>query len=143
MGGLGIAEVRDTLADALHSHGWKSASKHTIRSALKTRSITVQLLELSGVPRFVEFAYYALCKPAARRAFTSQAPGWDKEVAAMMRAHVEKKVSSWQDALQINEGIETSDVASVQMHSCMTLYTVPCAAGQVLAHQCCALTWRH
>ena len=94
LGGLGIAEVRETLVDALHTHGWKFAKKPLITSALKTRSITVQLLELSGVPRFVEFAYEALCKPEAQRAFISQAPGWDKEVAASMRAHIDHQVSS-------------------------------------------------
>ena len=36
-----------------------------------------------------------------------------------------------------------ADEASMQMHSCMTLYAVPFAAGQVLARQCCELGRRH
>ena len=92
LGGLSLKDIRETLAAALTNPAWSNMTKKMVMAVLKTRELTVQLLELSGVPRFVQFAFEGLKLPTVLAAVQAKSSGWQTEVACSLRTHVNARV---------------------------------------------------
>ena len=136
MGALSIVDIRLILTSALRSRAWKSSQQTSIHAALSTKEISVQLLELSGVPRFVEFAYEALCMPEVRRAFLSQASGWQVDIANAVRAHINDRVGFDEaSTLCSAHSLVPSSHVHMGLHQ-NKLMRVPVAADNISVLQC-------